>query len=216
MNVYGKTEYVVVYTDLVPDLLGNRRKVIDVLGDRVFIDTVRTTADLKGLFYGVDDKDLIPASLSASLDVSPSFFRSVKLEWTSENDYKRVVLIIGRDASVKIQPLQVVSEINTPELIRHLKALIGYLVVSDYDYITIDLSVNRVDALIAQNVVSLCVVNASKDATYGIKLFDSNKPALDQDVLKPGLCIERLNRASVYLTNRVQPGSYLRLLVLKG
>jgi len=102
----ARTEYVVIRTTLRPDAFGNRRKTIDVFGDRVFIDTVRTTADITKLYYGVDDKELIPASLSTELDISPQFFRQVKLEWTSENDNKDVVLIIGREASLRIRPLQ--------------------------------------------------------------------------------------------------------------
>jgi hypothetical protein len=95
---------VVIYTDLTPDALGNRRKVIDVWGDVVYIDTVRTNADLSKLYIGVDDKDLLPASLSPVIDLRPSRFRIVKLEWDSVNDGKTLVLVIGREASLRIEP----------------------------------------------------------------------------------------------------------------
>jgi len=90
------------------------------------------------------------------------------------------------------------------------------LFARDYDYLRIDLSRNRSDELIAQDVVTLCVVDAGSGATYTIKLFDPSKPGLDQVVLKPGFCIDRLWRANVYLSNSPQPGSYLKLLLLKG
>ena len=103
-SVSRRQEYVVVFTDLTPDRLGNRRKVLDVYGDRIYIDTVRTTADLSRLYYGVDDKALIPASLSPVLDLSPGFFTRIKLEWDSVNDNKTLVLVIGREASLRIEP----------------------------------------------------------------------------------------------------------------
>ena len=90
------------------------------------------------------------------------------------------------------------------------------LFARDYDYLRIDLSRSRSDELIAQDVVTLCVVDASSGVTYTIKLFDPSKPGLDQVALKPGVCIDRLWRANVYLSNSSQPGSYLRLLLLKG
>jgi len=99
-----RTEYVVIYTDLTPDKLGNRRKVIDVFGDVLYIDTVRSNVDLSRLYIGVDDKDLIPASLTPVIDLKPSFFRLVRLEWDAVNDGKTLVLVIGREASMRIEP----------------------------------------------------------------------------------------------------------------
>jgi hypothetical protein len=53
---------------------------------------------------GVDDKDLIPVALSATLDLRPRRFRSVRLEWDPENDGKTVYLVVGREASLHIEP----------------------------------------------------------------------------------------------------------------
>jgi hypothetical protein len=109
VSLPARTEYVVIYTDLVPDALGNRRKVIDVWGDVVYIDTVRSTADITKLYYGVDDKDLIPASLTRVIDLKPSMFRYVKIEWDSANDGKTLVIVVGREASMKIEPPRAVD-----------------------------------------------------------------------------------------------------------
>jgi hypothetical protein len=91
--------------------------------------------------------------------------------------------------------------------------LINY--ANDYDLLTIDLSTARTDVLIATNVISLYVVDASANATYSIKLFSTDRPALDQSVLPVGSGIERLERANVYLSNTAQSGAYLKLLILR-
>jgi hypothetical protein len=99
-----RTEYIIYYTILTPDKLGNRRKAIDIRGDVVYIDTVRTNADLSKLFIGVDDKGLLPASLTPVIDLRPSQFEYVRLEWDSANDGRTLVLVIGREASMRIEP----------------------------------------------------------------------------------------------------------------
>jgi hypothetical protein len=97
-----------------------------------------------------------------------------------------------------------------------LSVLRSGLIATDYDLLNIDLSVERVDELIATNVISLTIVSATGGAQYSIKLFSPTKPALTQDILVPGTTIDRLNRANVYLSNTIQPGSTLTILVLKG
>jgi hypothetical protein len=101
-----KTEYKVVEVELKPDKFG--RRVLEVLetGDVVYIDTVNTTADTKYLFYGLDDKPLLCALYTPMIDIRPSRFSSIKIAWTSENDNKKVVLVIGREASLHISPPQ--------------------------------------------------------------------------------------------------------------
>jgi hypothetical protein len=94
---------------LTPDSLGNRRKVVDIWGDVVYINTVVTDADLSKLYIGVDDKDLLPASLTRVIDLRPSRFRYIKIEWDSTNDGKALGLIIGREASLRIEPPQAVD-----------------------------------------------------------------------------------------------------------
>ena len=75
------TEYIEVFVDLVPSFFGNtiiRRKKVDIMvGDVLYIDVVRTTADLSKLWYGVDDLAFINANLSLVLDLRPSKFLSL-------------------------------------------------------------------------------------------------------------------------------------------
>jgi hypothetical protein len=104
IDVSTRTEYITYYTILTPDALGNRRKVAEIWGDVVYIDTVRTNADLSKLYIGVDDKDLLPASLTPVIDLKPSMFKFIKLEWDSVNDNKTLALVIGREASMRIEP----------------------------------------------------------------------------------------------------------------
>jgi len=204
------TEYIEVFVDLVPSVIGDmviRRKKVDIMvGDVLYIDVVRTTADLSKLWYSVDDLALINANLSLVLDLRPSKFREINVEWTSENDYKTVVFIIGRKASLTIE---------TPRSIFITEERIG-LFATDYDLLILDLGLDRRDALVADNVISFCVVEATTGATYEIKLFDPRKSGLGESVLKPGTCIEKLKRAKLYLSNVAQSGAYLKILVLKA
>jgi len=204
------TEYIEVFVDLVPSFFGNtiiRRKKVDIMvGDVLYIDVVRTTADLSKLWYGVDDSALINANLSLVLDLRPSQFREIKLEWTSENDYKTVVFIIGRKASLTIE---------TPRATFITDERIG-LFATDYDLLIIDLGIYRRNELIADNVISFCIADAPVDVTYEIRLFDPSKPPLTEKELKVGTCIEKLKRAKLYLSNGAQSGAYLRILVLKA
>jgi len=102
----NRTEYLTVIFHLTPDNVGNRRKAVDVIGDVIYIDTVRTTADLSNVYIGVDDKDLIPCNLTTRLDIRPHFFKKIKVEWSSVNDNKTLYLIVGREASLEITPPQ--------------------------------------------------------------------------------------------------------------
>jgi hypothetical protein len=102
----NRTEYLTVIFYLTPDPIGNRRKAIDVTGDVIYIDAVRSTADLSQVFIGIDDKDLIPCNLTSRLDIRPHFFKKIKVEWSSVNDNKTLYLIVGREASLEITPPQ--------------------------------------------------------------------------------------------------------------
>jgi hypothetical protein len=104
MSTSERTEYITYYTVLTPDSLGNRRKVVDIWGDVVYINTIATDADLSRLYIGIEDKDLLPASLSPVLDIKPSRFKYIRIEWDSVNDNKTLALVIGREASMRIEP----------------------------------------------------------------------------------------------------------------
>jgi hypothetical protein len=143
-----KTEYKVVEVVLKPDKFG--RRVLEVLetGDVVYIDTVNTTADTKYLFYGLDDKPLLCALYTPMIDIKPSRFSSIKIAWTPENDGKKVVLVIGREASLHLTPPQNVLArvvgvdypvpIQQPVDVRHADSLIA---------LPIDIQYRRKEAL---------------------------------------------------------------------
>jgi hypothetical protein len=130
-----RTEYITYYTILTPDALGNRRKVVDVWGDVVYIDTVGTNADLSKLFIGVDDKDLLPASLTPVIDLKPSFFNNIRLEWDSVNDGRTLVLVIGREASMRIEPPRPVDVIADHS---GIKDILSKLTFDAYSNLKID------------------------------------------------------------------------------
>jgi len=50
-----------------------------------------------------------------------------------------------------------------------------------------------------------------------LKLFSTAKPGITQDILPPGSMIERIRRASVYVSNPAQPaGTKLDIFVFTG
>jgi hypothetical protein len=172
------------------------------------------------------------------------YFRFLTLKWDKSEIGKTLYLIIGREfrfrklrgAMVLIGDLVNLAKESTLSEIRDtvakettlseirdivakentLSILAHGLVASDYDLLSIDLGTARTDELIATGVISLGIIDATSGAQYSIKLFSPTKPALDQNILPPGSVIERLNKANVYLSNPVQPGSTLRILVFKG
>jgi hypothetical protein len=136
----------------------------------------------------------------------------------SEMNITRVsgVALTGRDWSAdfaKLQNLDIALSALRDAILSKIDVL-GML-ANDYDLLTIDLSTARTDALVASHVVSMCVIDASVGATYSFKFFDVSKPSLDQSILPKGACIEKLNRANVYLTNSAQSGLFLKLLIWK-
>jgi hypothetical protein len=91
------------------------------------------------------------------------------------------------------------------------------LIATDYNIISLDLSVDRTDELVASNVIFLKVLESTTpNAQYTIKLFDPSKPGITQNVLPPGSTIERLRRANVYVSNPAQPGARLDLFIFMG
>jgi hypothetical protein len=120
------------------------------------------------------------------------------------------VAVTGRDWSQDLAKLQ-----NLDIALSALRDVILINYANNYDLLTIDLSTARTDVLIASNVISLYVIDASSGATYSIKLFSTDRPALDQNVLPVGTGIEKLDKASVYFSNTAQLDLYVKLLVLK-
>jgi len=104
-----RPQYLVVPVPLVPDPQGVRRRVVEEYGDFIAVDVVRSSADLRYVRWAVDDRDLLPVSLSYKIDVRPSFFRSIRVEWDPVNDNKVLVIVIGREASLEISPPQGVA-----------------------------------------------------------------------------------------------------------
>jgi len=114
-----------------------------------------------------------------------------------------------------------IAEKRLKELVEKLRRVLReelgvYIIARDYDLLVLDLGVERSDELIATNVITLSIISATSGATYSIKLFSTDKPALSQDILPPSTTIERLNRANVYLSNPAQAGASLKILVFKG
>jgi len=101
--------------------------------------------------------------------------------------------------------------------LKNLDLLTG-LLASDYDIISLDLSVARTDVLVASNVIFLKILESTTStAQYTLKLFDTAKKAITRDIAPPGTTIERLRRASVYVSNPAQPAGYkLDLFVFMG
>jgi hypothetical protein len=81
---------------------------------------------LQYLFYGLDDKPLLNASYTLMIDVRPSMFKSISIAWTPENDNKKVVFVIGREASLHISPPQHVVVVRPVEVYRGKKAFTLY------------------------------------------------------------------------------------------
>jgi hypothetical protein len=185
-------------------------------GDFISVDIENTTADLSKVWVKFDNSPFW-LRLSDYYDTEV-YFNFLTLKWDRSEVGKTLYLIIGREFRFRKYrgAVAVVADFVNLAKEQTLSALYASLVAVDYDLLTIDLSVERSDELIATNVISLTIASATADARYSIKLFSPTKPALTQDVLPPGSTIERLNRANVYLSNPAQPGSTLTILVLKG
>jgi hypothetical protein len=176
--------------------------------DGIYFDYISTTADLNNVEVSIDYGDWYTAGSMAGAEAYGEYFYSLRIRWQSTEDNKKIVVVYTGEKKLRVvSPFQ--SIIITKDLVGLDK------LVNDYDLLSIDLSTARTDALIASYVVSMCIADASAGATYSIKLFSTNKPALDQSILGKGACIEKLNRANVYITNTAQSGYFLKLLIWK-
>ncbi len=197
--------------------------------DFIDVDLANTTADINKVYWSFDGAFWRRLSDVVGLYV---VFRSFKLKWEDSEIGKNLVLILGREyryyrfygsvivagASTNVPIRIATSDIAVPtdlQLITDSVANRIGLHATDYKLLSIDLGVARTNALIIDNVVSFCVVDVSAGATYSIRLFDTSKDAIDQSVASKGFCMERLAKASLYLTNTAQTGYYLKLLVMR-
>jgi len=131
------------------------------------------------------------------------------------------VALTGRDWSsdfAKLQNLDVLLSSRASEsTLSTVASLVTGLSALDYDIISLDLSTARTDELVASNVVFLKILESTPStAQYTLKLFSPTGKAITQDIAPPGTVIERLRRASVYVSNPAQPGTRLDLFVFMG
>ena len=199
---------------------GNRRLVYNVPPgvDRIYLSSEGTTADISRIRISVDHGDFITLSEFVPVGEYRPPPRQIILEWDPTEDNKTVQFIFGREYYKRdITYVEVIKSWDIAPKLDTIASLLPGLTASDYDIISLDLSIVRSDALVAQNVIFLKVLESSTtNAVYSIKLFSTDKPPITQSVLPPGATLERLRRARVYVSNPLQPGSRLDLLVFIG
>jgi hypothetical protein len=186
-----------------------------VVGD--FIDLINYSGDIDNVAISFNDGEFV--DITKALPCT-TFFQSIAIRNNSTQPVS-LTLLIGREyfkayvtraeVSLDYDRVGIAKDLTLKNLINAVN--INY--ANDYDLLTIDLSIARTDVLIATNVIALYVVDASSGATYSIKLFSTDRPALDQSVLPVGSGIERLDRANVYFSNPSRSGAYLKLLILR-
>jgi hypothetical protein len=180
---------------------------IVVYGD--FLDVITTNADLSRVYIWFNEQDTNPRlPLNNAIGATTPFHRII-LDWEDSETNKFIVFLIGREFSFRV----------LKSLVHLAGDLVGLLrLVRDYDIISLDLSVARSNALVADNVIYLKVLESTTSgATYSIKLFDTSKKDITQDILPPGSDVRWLNRAKVFVSNPAQPAGYkLDLFVFMG
>jgi hypothetical protein len=185
--------------------------------DRIYVSPSGTTADISKVRIVVDDGDVLDLSEFVPADITPP--KKIVLEWDPSQDGKTIQFLFGRDYYRRaITYAEIVRSWDIAPKLDIISALVLGLTASDYNIISLDLSVARTEALIASNVVSLKILESTTStALYTLKLFNTAKPGLTQDVLPPGSLIERLRRANVYVSNTAQAtGTRLDILVFQG
>lgn len=103
-----RTKSLRIDVTLKPDALGRRVITLEpVFGDVVYVDTARSTvSNYSNIWVGVDDEVMVNAAYSPVLDVRPAFFRKINIAWNQAEDNKVLSLIVGREASLRLQPPQ--------------------------------------------------------------------------------------------------------------
>jgi hypothetical protein len=186
--------------------------------DRIYISPGGTTADISKIRIAVDDGDVLDLSEFVPAEILPPPKR-ITLEWDPTEDNKTIQFLFGREYYRRaITYAEIVRSWDIAPKLDVISAMLTGLTASDYDIISLNLSVARTDALIASNVIFLKILESTTStALYTLKLFSTAKPGLTQAVLPPGSVIERLRRASVYVSNTAQAtGTRLDILVFMG
>jgi hypothetical protein len=175
-----------------------------VYGD--FLDVISTNADLSKVYIWFNEEDSNPKlPLNSAVGVTTPFHKII-LDWEDSETGKFIVFLIGREFSFRV----------LKSIVHIAGDLVGLLrLVRDYDIISLDLSVARSNALVADNVIYLKVLESTTPgAIYSIKLFDTTKKDI---MLPPGSDIRWLNRAKVYVSNPPQAsGTRLDLFIFMG
>jgi len=200
---------------------GSRRTVYNIPPgvDRIYLSSEGTTADISRIRISVDHGDFITLSEFVPVGEYRPPPRQIILEWDPTEDNKTVQFIFGREYYKRdITYVEVIKSWDIAPKLDTIASLLPGLTASDYDIISLDLSIVRSDALVAQNVIFLKVLESTTtNAVYSIKLFSTDKPPITQAIAPPGSAIERLRRASVYVSNPAQPAGYkLDLFVFMG
>jgi len=198
---------------------GNRRIVYNVPPgvDRINILPSGTTADISKIRIVVDDGDVL--DLSEFVPARITLLRKITLEWDPSEDGKTIQFLFERKYYKRaITYAEIVRSWDIAPKLDNISTLLTGLTASDYNIISLDLSIARTDALVAQNVIFLKVLESTTpDAIYTIKLFDPSKPPITQAIAPPGWASERLRRANVYVSNPAQAsGTRLDLFVFMG
>jgi hypothetical protein len=200
---------------------GSRRLVYNVPPgiDRIYISPSGTTADINKVRISVDGGDYITLSEFVPVGEYRPPPGQIVLEWDPSEDNKTIQFIFGRDYYKRdITYVEVIKSWDIAPKLDVISDLLSGLTASDYDIISLDLSVARTDVLVASNVVFLKILESTTStALYTLKLFSTTKPGLSQNIIPPGSTIERLRRANVYVSNPAQASSTkLDLFVLMG
>jgi len=199
---------------------GSRRIVYNVPPgvDRIYISPSGTTADISKVRIVVDDGDVLDLSEFVPAEILPPP-KKIVLEWDPSEDGRTIQFLFGREYYKRaITYAEIVRSWDIAPKLDSILSLLPGLTASDYDIISLDLSIARSDALVAQNVIFLKVLESTTpNALYTIKLFSPAKPGITQSVLPPGATLERLRRANVYVSNPAQAsGTRLDLFVFMG
>ena len=186
--------------------------------DRIYISPSGTTADISKVRIIVDDGDVLDLSEFVPAEILPPPKR-ITLEWDPSEDGKTIQFLFGRDYYRRsISYVEVMRSWDVAPKLDSILSLLPGLTASDYNIISLDLSVARTNVLVASNIIFLKVLESTTStAEYTLKLFSTAKPGITQDILPPGSMIERIRRASVYVSNPAQPaGTKLDIFVFTG